>query len=108
MITKREIDGAIRECEDAPVSYQMCAKLATFYTIRDHLYEEEIEEPREIEHSYDPPPQVDDYGDSDFLQAIQGRDQTDMWLLMDELMEAVQVTNPRLYDGVMRKIKGQI
>lgn len=103
MITKREIDGAIRECEDAPVSYQNCEKLATFYTIRDHLYEE-----TPIEHPYDVPQIVDDYGDSEFMQAIAGRDPAEMWSVMDELMEAVYVTNPRLYESVMRKLKGQI
>lgn len=103
MISKREIDGAIRECEDAPVSYQNCEKLATFYTIRDHLYEEPV-----IEHSYDSVQVVDAYGDSDFLQAIQGREPEQMWSVMDELMEAVYITNPRLYESVMRKIKGQI
>lgn len=103
MVTKKEIDCAIRECEDAPSSYQNCAKLATFYTIRDHMYEDPV-----IEHSYDAPQLVDNYGDSEFLQSIEGRDPAEMWQIMDELMEAVYVTNPRLYESVMRKVKGQI
>lgn len=108
MITKREIDGAIRECEDAPVSYQNCERLATFYTIRDHLFEDDVAEAREIEYSHNAPQIVDDYGDSEFMQAIAGRDPAEMWSVMDELMEAVYVTNPRLYESVMRKLKGQI
>lgn len=105
MITKRELDGAIRECEDAPVSYQNCEKLATFYTIREHAFKEES---TELEYSYDAPQGIDDYGDTDFLQAIKGRSEDEIWLIMDELMETILITNPRLYDGVMRKIKGQI
>lgn len=105
MISRRELDGAIRECEDAPVSYQTCEKLATFYTIRDHAFKEEA--PIEVEYSYDEPQGIDDYGGSDFLQAIKGHPDGEIWLLMDELMEAVLITNPRLYDSVMRKIKGQ-
>ena len=50
MITKRELDGAIAECENAPASYQICEKLATFYTIREHAYKEEV---TDVEHSYD-------------------------------------------------------
>lgn len=103
MISKREIEGAIRECENAPVSYQNCEKLATFYTLMDHMYEEPI-----IEHSYDSVQMVDSYGDSDFMKSIEGRDPAEMWAVMDELMDAVYVTNPRLYESVMRKIKGQI
>lgn len=46
-------------------------------------------------------------GESDFLGKIEGKDTERMWLLMDELMETLQVVNPRLYNGVMRKIDGE-
>ena len=105
MITKQELDGAIMECENAPVSYQNCEKLATFYTIREHAFEDKG---TELEYSYDEPQGIDDYGDTDFLQTIKGRSEDEIWLIMDELMETILITNPRLYDGVMRKIKGQI
>lgn len=104
MITQRELDGAIKECENAPTSYQNCEKLATFYTIREHAFREDstpvVEQVRESI--------IDDYGDSDFLQEIKGRSEAEMWLLMDELMQTILITNPRLYQGVMRKIKGQL
>jgi len=104
MISKRELDGAIRECEDAPVSYQTCEKLATFYTIRDHI----AVEPTEVAYSYDEPPGIGDYGESEFLQAVKGHPEGEILLLMDELMQTILITNPRLYQGVMRQIKGQI
>lgn len=105
MISRRELDGAIRECEDAPVSYQTCEKLATFYTIRDHIEEEKT--PAKVEHSYADAP-VGDYGQSEFLQCIKGRSEGEIWLLMDELMDTILITNPRLYQGIMRRIKGQM
>lgn len=105
MITKRELDGAIRECEDAPTSYQNCEKLATFYTIREHAFKGE--EVTELEYSYDAPQGIGEYGDTDFLQLIKGRSEAEMWLLVDELMQTILITNPRLYDSVIRKIKGQ-
>lgn len=98
MLTKRELDGAIKECENAPTSYQNCAKLATFYTILDHLYSES--KPL-VEQSQ----QIDDYGESEFLQLIKGKDMQAMWLVMDELMTTLQAVNPRLYNGVMRMIE---
>lgn len=98
MLTKRELDGAIKECENAPTSYQNCAKLATFYTIVDHLYNNESKPL--VEQS-----QIDDYGDSEFLQSVKGKDTQSIWLVMDELMATLQAVNPRLYDGVMRMIE---
>lgn len=105
MITRRELDGAITECENAPTSYQNCEKLATFYTIREHAFREED---TQVEYSYDSPQGIGDFGESDFLQAVKGRDETEIWSILDELMDTVLITNPRLYQGVMRQIKGQI
>lgn len=48
---------------------------------------------------------VGDYGESDFLHAVQGKDPAAMWAVMDELMETLKMVNPRVYDGVMRKIR---
>lgn len=104
MITIMELDGAIRECEAAPTTYQNCEKLATFYTILDHIQEE----PQVEEYSYDGPQGVGNFGDSDFLNAVEGKDENKIWSILDELMDTILITNPRLYQGVMRKIKGQI
>lgn len=97
MLTKRELEQAINEMESATSSYQNCEKLATFYTIYDHMYAIAPETVAEEE-------KVGDYGLSDFLQAIKGMDAERAWGIMDELVSAVQITNPRLYDSVMRKI----
>lgn len=45
------------------------------------------------------------YGDSEFLREIEGRDQEDVFHIMDDLMDTLQVANPRVYNGVMRKIR---
>lgn len=47
---------------------------------------------------------VADVGDSEFLEAVQGMNAQDAWLLMDELMETLKVVNPRLYSGVIRQL----
>ena len=68
-------------------------------------------EPEPLRYSLapDPIPQISAgavryHGDSDFAKAIYGKDPDTMWAVMDELMTALQVVNPRLYDSVMRKI----
>lgn len=106
MLSKYELLAAIDELKEASHSIQNCERLAAVYTVLDHLYPGP-----EADSGYSgqgagagPEAAIADYGDSDFLQKIKGRDPYDMWLLMDELMDAVQIFKPSLYDNVMRKI----
>lgn len=101
MFTKRELLAAIKECENAPANYQCIEKLAHLYTVYDHLYTESAQVPIVKEESI-----IGDYGESDFLQAISGQDATTVWALMDELMDALKVLNPKLYDNCFAKLKG--
>jgi hypothetical protein len=98
MLSKRELTEVISELEESPRSYQDCAKLATFYSLYDHLYPEVMQ-------GYSGQAEtVSGYGDSEFLRAIAGKDTAFAWGLMDELMSAIKVLNPRLYDSVLRKL----
>lgn len=103
MFTKAELMDAINELAEGRHSIQNCEKLAAIYTVLDHLYPEQ-----ELRYYSDNGTKAETivsyYGKSEFLNAISGRDAEDMWLLMDELMTTLAVINPRLYDGVMRKI----
>ena len=99
MLSQRELGSAIREFEDAPTSYENCAKLATFYTIFDHLYSEPETSKRVQE-------VVGIYGDSEFMRIIGDKDPEEVWGVMDELMDTLKIVNPRLYEGVVQKIAG--
>lgn len=46
----------------------------------------------------------DCYTARDFCRAIDGRPAADIWPVMDELMSTLRIVQPRLYDGVMRKL----
>lgn len=98
MLTKRELLDAIRECENSPVSYQNCQRLATFYAIYDHMFPPERQSEVQAEKV------IEDYGKSDFLLSVGGKDAERVWNVMDELMSTLQAVNPKLYDGVLRKI----
>ena len=52
------------------------------------------------------PEEVQWEGDSEFAREIRGLPVSHIMPIMDELMETLQVIQPRLYDGVMRKIRG--
>lgn len=44
-------------------------------------------------------------GESEFAVCINGRCFSEVLPFIEELLEALKVVNPRLYDGFMRKIK---
>lgn len=109
MLDPKEIDLEIARLEYGESSYPAYAKLANLYTIKNQM--ERGGEPR-YEQSYSAAPAPVEYaevtglyGDSDFLRAIEGKEPADMWAIMDDLMDTLQVANPRVYNGVMRKIR---
>ena len=107
MITKHDLETAIAECQGKqnPDS-KTCMMLAAFYTIRREMFGEEKDvEP--ISHSYAPAPVrniVEINSDSEFARAVNGMDLDEFYSIMDELMETIQIIQPRLYDAVMMKL----
>lgn len=109
MLDPKEIDLEIARLEYGESSYPAYAKLATLYTIKNQMNRSEAkqQEPRQA-YSLAAAPEsasTDRYGDSEFLREIEGRDQEDVFRIMDDLMDTLQVANPRVYNGVMRKIR---
>ncbi len=100
MISEKDLQEAIAECQSVQnPNANTCIKLAAFLTIKNELYGNQ--------YSYDSAPEglVDYYSDTDFGKAIDGKNATSMWSIMDEAMTALQILNPRLYASVMRKIE---
>lgn len=102
MITEKELTDAIRECETEPITPNKVSKLADFYTIYDHLfgmpYEADYSYASQIEKT------ISVTGDSDFIKAVNGKDAEKVMAVVDELLEAVKVLQPRMYDGVLRRL----
>lgn len=100
MFSRRELLDAIAECENNnPSTYPECAKLATFYTLYDHLYPEEKEPSETVKETL-----VGAYGETEFLQAVDGCDAENAWRTMDELMSTLKVMQPRMYNAILVKI----
>lgn len=106
MITEHDLQEAIAECEgQRNPSSSTCMKLAAFYTIRDKMFPEKREEDIPMFYSKASEPKNIEYkSGTEFSNAISGMSAEKLIPIMDELMTAVQVISPRLYDGVMRKI----
>ncbi len=107
MITEKDLLEAIAECQGTrDPKANTCIKLASYYTILDHISKKE-EEPETPVYSFASQPDiVNYYGESEFAKIIEGRDSDEVWEVMDELMSTLQVVNPRLYASVMRKLEG--
>ena len=117
MITEQDLQEAIAECEGKrKPDASTCIKLAAFYTIKDNLYprKKSPEEPLMPKYSASPAPLepianntekvVDSYGDTALFTAIEGRNAAEAWVIINELMEALEVLNPRLYNGALQKL----
>ena len=121
MITEQEIDAAIAECigkrnPDA----NTVRTLAALYTIKEHLYpaepvgnSERLERAENALPNYSFAPAPDQKpietitidSDTDFAQVIEGREQKEIWPVMDELMSILHDMIPRLYTDVMRRLR---
>lgn len=108
MITEKELHEAIAECQGTRnPDAKTCLKLASYYTILDHVKEPE-QEIRIPQYSYASVPVVEHYrSDTEFGEAISNLDEYETMAIMDELMSALSVVEPRLYASVLRKLKGQ-
>lgn len=107
MITRQDLESAIAECQGNPTpNANTCAQLASFYIIQDHMYGEQKKEVMPMQYSManEPTKSVNYHGESEFAEAIKGKDISEVMAVMDELMETLQVLQPRLYQGVMRRL----
>lgn len=104
MFTRAELMDAINEFDRSKHTIQNCEKLAAIYTVLDHL-----DEPGYSGYSYSKKDPVDAeigfYGDSEFLEIVSGKPEKDVLLLVNELVEAVSVFNPRLQSNFLDKLR---
>lgn len=107
MIRENDLREAIAEMQGQKnPNANTCIKLAAYYTILDHITEQEPRTFYSDMASYSAGSSAIEYeGDSDFAKAIKGRDPSDVWPVIDELMTTIQVIHPRLYTGVMAKLQ---
>ena len=113
MLDEAEIRKEIARLEYEESSYPNYAKLANLYVIRDKMQGAENARDKFVGYySGAPAPvtagpaTVGEYGDSEFLLAVAGKDPAKAWTVIDELMDTLALVNRKVYDSVMRKIKG--
>lgn len=115
MLDRKEIDMEIARLEYEESSYPAYSKLADLYTIRNQMDREKnkefpassayVEAYSAASSSAEQSMTVGWNGDSDFLRTLEGRNSAAAWAIMDDLMDTLHTVNPRVYEGVMRKIR---
>lgn len=106
MLDMNEVERTIVELENGNTNFSVCAKLADLYSVRDHIMGKNEAYDQSYSRSAAPvsAEKLDLYGDSDFLDAIAGKDSSAVWAVIDELMSTLKVTNVKVYDSVLRRI----
>lgn len=108
MITKQDLLEAIAECQgQRNPNANTCVKLAAYHIILDHMDDDKAEK-----YSYSSAPSipqisiptVEYWSDTEFGRAVNGKSVEEVLPLVDELMQTIQVLQPKLYDAVMRKL----
>lgn len=119
MIRKEELLEEIQKCQLDPVSYANVSRLSDMFIVYDHLFPEnenlkekttKKEEKRggEDDGSIRGKISTVDYeGKSEFAEMIRGHDTNEVFSIMEELMETLEVIQPNLYNGVLRRIMGE-
>lgn len=116
MITEQDLQAAIAECNGKRnPDANTCIKLAAFYVVKDHLYpstEESTGTTIHEEYSHNEPPlnyatnggKLYYVGDTDFSDAIYGKDTDSVLKIIEDALEALSVLNPSFYENIMRKL----
>ena len=102
MITVPDLEAAIAECQgQRNPNANTCIKLAAYYTILRNM---QGDEPKEQLPAYSFAAQVTLDSDTEFAQRVNSSDLQKVLEVIDDLMTALAVLNPKLYDSVMRKL----
>ena len=110
MITERDLQEAILECQGKRnLTSDDCKKLAAFLTIKREMFgradQNSVELPPVSYAAPEPTDKISFDSGSEFSDAIRGMEINAVLDVMDELMGVLSTINPRLYNGVMRRLE---
>lgn len=92
------IEAEIDRLEAKDTSYYTCSRLATLYTVRDHLKSAGSS-------TMTTTTLVPRMEGSDFLKAASGKRVEDVMKVVDEHLETIRMLYPKTFDGVVERVK---
>ena len=107
MITVDELKAAIAEMQgERNPNAQTCIKLAAYYTILNELQDKPVSSGYSTLPAPEPVKEtVDYYSETEFGQMVQDKPVKAVMTVIDELLGYLSAIQPRMYDGVMRKLR---
>lgn len=101
MINEQDLKEAIAECQGVrSPNANTCIKLAAYYTILNNLNKNQVEE-----YSFASPGESIKYSNSEFSHYVIDKGIERVFPVIDEMMEALSVVNPRLYSSTISRIE---
>ena len=111
MYSESELIDAIEELQNGSHTISNVSKLASVYTVLDHIaIDRGYSTAKEPETAYKRPASVisydiiGDYGNTEFLTLIKGKRPADVWALINELMDTLSLINVSLYNSVLDRL----
>ena len=110
MITEKDLIQEIEECQMQPLTDKKVQRLADCYIILDHLFRKTFEDVPNNPYylGYSEKNQLENTiyitGDTDFFNAINGKDTEKVLKIIQELMDFIQTLHPRVYNQIMAKL----
>jgi hypothetical protein len=92
--TKDELIEAIKECESKESSYDNCVKLSIFYSLYDRYYAKDDEEKNSFNYK----------GNKKFSELLAKNDINNILNLFAEVLECLEVVNPKLYNSIIDRL----
>lgn len=89
------IEAEIDRLEAKDTSYYTCSRLATLYTVRDHLKPQASGDSALL-------PRMSGSG---FLESASGKSCKDVLKVVDEHLETIRMLYPKTYDSVIERIR---
>ena len=99
MISIEQLNGEIAILEDETPTHVVMQKLASLYTVRDHM----MTIPNVVS-SPASPSVVPPFGSTEFAEKVEGKDLIKTLSLVDEIITTISVLNPSLYAKIMREL----
>ena len=108
MIKEQDLLDAIAECQgERNPNANTCMKLAAYYTILNQMYPEEKTTEQPVYSYAESPGQATYDSGSEFSNVIKRLYPDDVYEVMDELMDTVQVLIPKLYNATIEKLNNK-
>ncbi len=93
MPTKEDLQQAITSLEAQEPTFDTCSKLNVYYSLLERYYG-------------NTPKGVTYNSDSEFMKCAGKSDINTLYATIDELMDCIVLVNPKLYEGVLAKLRG--